>query len=713
MRYILFIYSEKLSRFKLNLLEGVETRLIEDGYHSIPVKDLDSAADILKSNARVCCVILDWNHFDLSALYKISEYNPDLPIFATGGDGHADVDLKLKDFDLNLDFLQYDAALLHDGVERILKAIDNYYCHITPPFTQALMHYASENNYSFCTPGHQQGYGFQKSPVGTVFYDYYGENVFKTDISISMSELGSLLDHSGPHLAAEKYIANVFGSDRSLIVTNGTSTANKIVGMYAVADGDTILVDRNCHKSLTHLMMMVDANPVYLKPTRNAYGILGGIPLSEFDRKNIEQKLNEHPVAKSWPVYAVVTNSTYDGIFYNVNKIHEALDVITLHFDSAWVPYTNFHPIYRGKYGMGLSHIKPNHAVFETQSTHKLLSAFSQASMVHVRGSFDDERLNESFMMHTSTSPFYPIVASCEVSAAMMQGKLGHSIIQECINLAVDFRKEIVQLRKESSSWFYDIWQPENISKTKAWPLDKKSSWHGFNQIEDDYLYLDPVKVTVLLPGIENGKLQAFGIPASIVAQFLEDHGIIVEKTGPYSMLFLFSMGITKAKSMKLVTVLNKFKQFFDQDLTIKQMLPSIYDADPVFYKGKTIQEISRILHQVISKHNLPDVMYHAFDHLPEFVMNPHRAYQKLVKGQTQKIPLEQLEGHTSAVMILPYPPGIPVIMPGERIHKDSRVILDFLLMLEDIGKTLPGFGSDIHGVEAEEDGTLYVKVLK
>ncbi len=711
MNNILFIYSSKLSNDNLNTLSQLEKGLEDLGYAVLSATDINDVEKTLKSNPRICAIVIDWNHFNLSAGYKIAHYNPYLPIFAIG-EVHEDIDLKLEDFNLNLDFIQYDAIEIKEKLFRITKAIDNYFDKIIPPFTKSLMKYVKENNYSFCTPGHQQGHGFQKSPVGTIFYDFYGSNIFKSDISVSMAELGSLLDHSGPHRDAENYISKVFGSDRSLIVTNGTSTSNKIVGMYSVADGDTILVDRNCHKSLTHLMMMVDVNPIYLKPTRNVHGILGGIPFEEFKRSSIQAKLDEHPLADSWPSYAVVTNSTYDGIFYNVNKIHAELEVKNLHFDSAWVPYTNFHPIYKGKYGMSISSIKPEHTIFETQSTHKLLAAFSQASMIHIKGSFDEDVLNESYMMHTSTSPFYPLVASCETSAGMMEGKIGESLIQDCIHFAMDFRKEVVSLKKTSKSWYYDIWQPENINTTQAWPLDNNKDWHGFSNIENDYLYLDPIKVTILLPGIKDNKLEKHGIPASILAAFLEDHGIIVEKTGPYSMLFLFSIGMTKAKSMRLLAVLNKFKQMYDQNLSVKEMLPSVYGEYPQFYKNKTIQDISQTLHKVITKHNLPEVMYHAFDRLPAFVMNPHRAYQKLLKGGSEKILLDDLEGRTSAVMILPYPPGIPLIMPGEKIDNKSKVILEFLMMLEDIGNHLPGFETAIHGTERGDDRKLYVKVI-
>ena len=710
MKCILFIYSPALVEHKRASLEAIRHTLNEQGYTPIVAEDMPSAADILMANPRVCAVVLDWSHYDLHALTRIAAYNPDLPVFAFG-DTHQDIELNLHDFDLNIDFMQYDAIVASENASRIMKAIQAYFEQVIPPFTRELMHYEQKQNYSFCTPGHQQGEGFQKSPAGTAFYDFFGPNIFKTDISISMGELGSLLDHSGVHKKAEDFIARVFGSDRSLIVTNGTSTSNKIVGMYAAGEGDTVLVDRNCHKSIAHFMMMVNVNPVYLKPTRNAHGIIGGIPKEQFSDASIQAQLDAHPVANSWPRYAVVTNSTYDGIFYNVEQIHQQLNVPYLHFDSAWVPYTHFHPLYKGKYGMGITP-KEGHTIFETQSTHKLLAAFSQASMVHLKGEHDEEKLNETFMMHTSTSPFYPLVASCEVSAAMMKGKVGESLINDCIQQAMDFRREVVKLRDQSDSWYYDIWQPADIRTTRAWPVDSNSDWHGFTHSDDNFLYLDPVKVTVLLPGIEGGKPADWGIPASIVAAFLEDHGIIVEKTGPYCMLFLFSIGITRAKSMRLLAILNKFKQMYDQDLPVAEVLPSVYQAHPDFYADKSIQAVTRLQHRLIMHHNLPAVLHHAFDVLPEFVINPYGAYQRLLKGKTRKIALDDLCGEISAVMVLPYPPGIPLIMPGERITEQSRVILEFLQILEEIGSHLPGFESDIHGLEKGPDGQLYIKVV-
>lgn len=249
--------------------------------------------------------------------------------------------------------------------------------------------------------------------------------------------------------------------------------------------------------------------------------------------------------------------------------------------------------------------------------------------------------------------------------------------------------------------------------KSSCFPLKPNEKWHGFHNVDEDHLFLDPVKVTVLLPGIKNDELDDWGIPAVIVEKFLASHGIIVEKTGPYSMLFLFSLGITRAKSMALLAALNKFKQLYDENVPVKILLPQLYHEHPEFYEKMSIQSLAKTIHGLMQKHNLPQVMYHAFDTLPKIVMTPHQAYQKLIRQETQLIPLSQLKDKISAAMILPYPPGIPLIMPGEQITDESELILDFLLMLDDIGAALPGFATEIHGVVTGDDGKSYVQVIK
>ena len=690
------------------LMEELEVREFEV---VMPESDED-LLHILQMDARICGVIYDLDTWKMELARKVSELNDRLPIFAMA-DRKTSIEASLNDVALNVQFFEYRLQTGDDLATRIQNAVEDYINKITPPFTKALMKYVADKKYAFCTPGHLGGAAFQKSPVGSVFYDFFGPNMFQADVSVSMPELGSLLEHSGPHADAEKLIAKGFGADRSYIVTNGTSTANKMVGMFCATDGDTIIVDRNCHKSLTHLMMMVDVKPIYFKPTRNAYGILGGIPKSEFSEKTIAAKIKERGI-ENMPVYAVVTNSTYDGLFYNVEWIKEQEHLKYFHFDSAWVPYTAFSPIYDGKHGM-TGEAKPGQVIFETQSTHKLLAALSQTSMVHAKGDFDQDAFNEVFMMHTSTSPQYSIVASAEVAAAMMEGNEGKRLIGDSIERAILFRKEIKRLKGEAKDWFFDVWQPDNISdKPECWELKPGDKWHGFKDQDAKHNYLDPIKVTILSPGMnKDGKLEKSGIPASVVAAYLDRHGIVVEKTGPYNMLFLFSLGIDEPKAMALLHALAAFKRDYDANLTIEDMLPAIFAKDPEFYKGMTIQELANDIHSLMVKHDLPTMMYHAFDVLPEAPVTPHKAFQRVLRGEAEEIYINDLKDRINADMILPYPPGVPMIMPGEMITDDSKAMLDFLLMLCEIGEKYPGFETEIHGTYRQDDGRYKVKVLR
>ncbi|WNJ78743.1 lysine decarboxylase LdcC [Cedecea neteri] len=674
-----------------------------------------NSTDLLKlieHNPRICGVVFDWDEYSLDLCSEINLLNENLPLYAFINT-HSSLNVSVNEMRMALWFFEYALSAADDIALRIRQYTDEYLDTITPPLTKALFTYVKEGKYTFCTPGHMAGTAYQKSPVGCLFYDFFGGNTLKADVSISVTELGSLLDHTGPHLEAEEYIARTFGAEQSYMVTNGTSTSNKIVGMYAAPSGSTILVDRNCHKSLTHLLMMTNLVPIWLKPTRNALGILGGIPQREFTRENIEKKVAETPNAQ-WPVHAVITNSTYDGLLYNTDFIKKTLNVPSIHFDSAWVPYTNFHPIYQGKSGMSGDRV-PGKIIYETQSTHKLLAAFSQASLIHIKGDYDEETFNEAYMMHTTTSPSYPLVASIETAAAMLRGNTGKRLINRSVERALHFRREVQRLREESEDWFFDIWQPDHVDEAECWPISPgQEDWHGFRDADADHMYLDPIKVTILTPGMsELGEMAEEGIPAALVAKFLDERGVVVEKTGPYNLLFLFSIGIDKTKALSLLRGLTEFKRSYDLNLRVKNMLPDLYAEDPDFYRNMRIQTLAQGIHKLIKQHNLPDLMLRAFDVLPEMRMTPHEAYQQQVKGNVETVEIEELLGRVSANMILPYPPGVPVVMPGEVITKESRAVLDFLLMLCSVGEHYPGFETDIHGAKLGEDGVYRVRVLK
>jgi lysine decarboxylase len=681
------------------------------GFKLIYPQDSADLLKLIEHNARICGVIFDWDQLSMELCTEINDLNEYLPLYAFINTTSS-MDVSLNEMRMALYFFEYTLDAAEDIAQRIRQYTDEYIDAITPPLTKALFTYVKEGKYTFCTPGHMAGTAFLKSPVGTLFYDFFGANTLKADVSISVTELGSLLDHTGPHLEAEEYIARTFNAEQSYMVTNGTSTANKIVGMYSAPAGSTVLIDRNCHKSLAHLMMMTNIVPIYLRPVRNAYGILGGIPQREFSRESIALKIAQTANA-SWPVHAVITNSTYDGLLYDTDYIKQTLDVPSIHFDSAWVPYTNFHPIYAGKSGMSGERI-PGKVIYETQSTHKLLAAFSQASMIHIKGDYNEGTFNEAYMMHTTTSPNYSIVASMETAAAMLRGNPGRRLITRSVERALHFRKEVMRLREESDGWFFDIWQPEEIDEAECWPLNPDDNWHGFGETDRDHIFLDPIKVTILTPGMdEKGALAKTGIPAALVAKFLDERGVVVEKTGPYNLLFLFSIGIDKTKAMSLLRGLTEFKRSFDLNLRVSNMLPDLYAEDPDFYRHMRIQDLAQGIHRLMQQHDLPRLMLRAFDTLPEMKMTPYEMFQHQVRGNVETCELDQLIGKVSATMILPYPPGVPVVMPGEMITEESRAVLEFLLMLCSIGSHYPGFETDIHGAKLTEEGRYLVNVFK
>ena len=235
----------------------------------------------------------------------------------------------------------------------IVRAAQLYLERLPPPMFKALMEYTFQASYSWHTPGHGGGVAFRKSPVGQLFYEFFGENTLRSDISVSVGKLGSLLDHTGPIAEGERNAARIFGSDETLFVVGGTSTANKIVWHGTVSRGDLVLCDRNCHKSILHSLIMTGATPIYLIPSRNGLGIIGPISREQFTSKSIQKKIAENKFAKETDGkvrLVVMTNSTYDGLCYNIDAIKQTIGdaVEILHFDEAWFAHANFHEFYDG-----------------------------------------------------------------------------------------------------------------------------------------------------------------------------------------------------------------------------------------------------------------------------------------------------------------------------------------------------------------------------
>ena len=601
----------------------------------------------------------------------------------------------------------------------IIREAKTYLEGLAPPFFRALVHYASDGSYSWHCPGHSGGVAFLKSPVGQMFHQFFGENLLRADVCNAVDELGQLLDHSGPVAASERNAARIFNADDLFFVTNGTSTSNKMVWHATVAPGDIVVVDRNCHVSILHAITMTGAIPVFLTPTRNNLGIIGPIPKDEFRWENIERKIRAHPFArdvKTKPRILTITQSTYDGVVYNVDTIKELTGsrIDTLHFDEAWLPHAAFHDFYHGMHAIGRDD-RPRSKdalVFSTQSTHKLLAGLSQASQILVQNSetrqLDRFRFNEAYLMHTSTSPQYAIIASCDVAAAMMEPPGGTALVEESIREALDFRRAMRKIDHEfGDSWWFKVWGPdhlvpEGIGSRDDWMLHANERWHGFGDLAPGFNMLDPIKATVLTPGLNvDGDFADPGIPAAIVTKYLSEHGIIVEKTGLYSFFIMFTIGITKGRWNSMVTELQQFKDDYDRNLPLWRVLPEFVAAHPR-YEKVGLRELCDAIHGIYRANDIGRITTEMYVSHLEPAMKPADAFARMAHREIERIEIDHLEGRVTSALVTPYPPGIPLLIPGERFN---RQIVKYLQFARDFNERFPGFDTDIHGLVEEEDG--------
>ncbi|MEY2594326.1 MAG: hypothetical protein RI972_2015 [Pseudomonadota bacterium] len=615
----------------------------------------------------------------------------------------------------------------------IIREARSYLDGLAPPFFKALMDYAQDGSYSWHCPGHSGGVAFLKSPVGQMFHQFFGENMLRADVCNAVEELGQLLDHTGPVAASERNAARIFNADHCFFVTNGTSTSNKMVWHHTVAPGDVVVVDRNCHKSILHSIIMTGAVPVFLTPTRNHYGIIGPIPESEFEPETIRRKIASNPLLKDVdaasikPRILTLTQSTYDGVLYNTETIKSKLDgwIDTLHFDEAWLPHAAFHPFYGTFHAMGKRRERPKTSmVYATQSTHKLLAGLSQASQVLVQDSqsvkLDRHLFNEAYLMHTSTSPQYAIIASCDVAAAMMEPPGGSALVEESIAESMDFRRAMRKVDEEfGHDWWFKVWGPENlpdegVGRADRWMLRAHEEWHGFGDLAPGFNMLDPIKCTIVTPGMDvNGKFDSSGIPASIVTKFLVEHGVVVEKTGLYSFFIMFTIGITKGRWNTMLTALQQFKDDYDKNAPLWRCLPEFCQAHPR-YERMGLKDLCQSIHEAYAEYDVAKLTTEMYLSDLQPAMTPSDAYAKIAHRQTERVEIEQLEGRITTSLLTPYPPGIPLLVPGERFN---RKIVDYLRFTRDFNKRFPGFDTDVHGLveEALDNGAVryYVDCVK
>jgi arginine decarboxylase len=602
----------------------------------------------------------------------------------------------------------------------IIREARAYLDGLAPPFFRALIHYAQDGSYSWHCPGHSGGVAFLKSPVGQMFHQFFGENMLRADVCNAVEELGQLLDHTGPVAASERNAARIFHADHCYFVTNGTSTSNKIVWHASIAPDDIVVVDRNCHKSILHAITMTGAIPVFLTPKRNHLGIIGPIPKEEFTQESIARKIEANPFARAAkhkkPRILTITQSTYDGILYNDETLKTMLDgkIDNLHFDEAWCPHASFHDFYRNMHAIGHDRPRPKTSmIYSTQSTHKMLAGLSQASQILVRESetvkLDPTIFNEAFLMHTSTSPQYAIIASCDIAAAMMEPPGGTALVEESILEALDFRRAMRKIDEEfGKSWWFKVWGPEKlvedgIGSQSDWVLKSNDKWHGFGNLAAGFNMLDPIKSTVVTPGLDvSGKFAKTGIPASIVTRYLAEHGVIVEKTGLYSFFIMFTIGITKGRWNTLLTALQQFKDDYDKNAPMWRILPEFVKAQPP-YERVGLRDLCQQIHDMYKKHDVARVTTEMYLSDMQPAMKPSEAYACMAHREIDRVPIEELEGRITSVLLTPYPPGIPLLIPGERFNK---TIVEYLQFAQRFNLAFPGFETDVHGlVESKIDG--------
>ena len=622
---------------------------------------------------------------------------------------------------------------INDYKGTIEQIVSSYEALILPPFFKALSDYVGDNNAQFDCPGHQGGQFFAKHPTGRAFYDFFGEHIFRADLCNADVKLGDLLIHEGYAHDAQAHAAAVYNADKTYFVLNGTSSANKVVLNALLTPGDIILYDRNNHKSICHGgLVMSGATPIYLETARNPFGSIGGILEHCFDESYIRNLIHEKDPNKAKadrPIrLAVIQLGTYDGTIYNarqvVDKIGHLCDYIF--FDSAWVGYEQFIPMMKDCSPL-LLELGPNDpGILVTQSVHKQQAGFSQTSQIHkkdkhIKGQdryVDHKHFNNSFMMHASTSPFYPLFASLDVNAKIHEGELGKQLWRECIEVGIDACKSVLSHCKYLRPLVPPIvhgkkWEEGNTQEmandVSYFAFEPNAKWHSFKGYGEGQYFIDPCKFQLITPGInvETGEYEEFGIPANILANYLRENRIIPEKCDLNTILFLMTPAESKYKMDALVAELVRFEELIDLDVPMEEVLPSIYYGHIDKYKGYHIRQLCQEMHDFYKSRNVSLLQQRLFsrEYFPDYVMNPQEANFEFQRNKGELVPLSEAEGRIALEGALPYPPGVICVQPGERW---SKTACDYFLALEDGINQLPGFTPEIQGVYITEQSNGY-----
>ncbi|MEQ5726541.1 MULTISPECIES: arginine decarboxylase [Providencia] len=729
------------------------SELNDEHVETVIIRNFEDGMAYIRSNTSIDCLLYGRDMSDKQEqtqahqlITQLHRRQEDVPVFLL-----SDREEALTAFDRKM-MEQVDefAWILEDSADfiagRVLAAIIRYRANLLPPLMKSLIKYSDVHEYSWAAPGHQGGVGFTKTPAGRIYHDFFGENLFRTDIGIERVAVGSLLDHTGAFGECERNAARIFGADQSYSVVVGTSGSNRTIMQACMTDNDVVVIDRNCHKSIEQGLILTGAKPVYMTPSRNRYGIIGPIYPQEMTPEAITEKIAKNPLTSDKigkrPAYSVVTNCTYDGVCYHARKVQDLLDesLDRIHFDEAWYGYARFNPIYRDHFAMRDDPRKDDEpTVFATHSTHKLLNALSQASFIHIRNgrnAIDFNRFNQAYHMHATTSPLYAICASNDIAADMMDGNSGRSLTDEVIREAIDFRQSLGYLYKEfinDDEWFFKPWNQEMVKdpatgkryafedapvellmkEQSCWVMNPEDKWHGFKDIPENWAMLDPIKVSILSPGMgDDGKLLDSGVPAALVTAWLNHYGIVPTRTTDFQIMFLFSMGITKGKWGTLVNALLSFKRHYDNNTALKKVLPEVVEASPEIYGEMGLRDLGNKMFVYLQKNNPGGQLNQAYEQLPAVMMSPRDAYQEIVANRVEAVPLDKLAGRIAANSIIPYPPGIPMLLSGESFGDKNSPHIGYLHSLQAWDSEFPGFEHETEGTEII-DGQYYVMCVK
>lgn len=687
----------------------------------------------------VSAVVIDIEDYRKGGLNKVNATALEIPVF-----------LYLRDEDTTPEELVgHVVGVINDDLtdrrlfgRQIDEAAKRYEDKLLPPFFGALAQYVYKGKSQFDCPGHQGGAYFRRHPAGRAFYDFFGEELFRSDLCNADVAMGDLLIHEGAPLTAQKAAAKVFNADKTYFVLNGTSASNKVVLNAALTPGDLVLYDRNNHKSINHgALLQAGATPIYLETARNPFGFIGGIDEKCFDeeylRSLVREKCPEKADAKRPFRLAVIQLGTYDGTIYNarqvVDKIGHLCDYIL--FDSAWVGYEQFIPMMRDCSPLLLELGPEDPGIFVTQSVHKQQAGFSQTSQIHKKDShikgqdryIPHKVLNNAFMMHASTSPFYPLFASLDVNAKMQEGEAGRRLWADCVKTVVDARKLLLE-----TCHYIKPFIPSKVrgSDWKSYPTDliaqdleffkfvPGQKWHSFEGYGENQYFVDPCKFMLTTPGIdvETGEYEDFGVPATILANYLRDNGIIPEKNDLNSILFLMTPAENKEKMDHLVSQIARFEKYLDDDAPLEEVLPNLYKAYESRYRNYSIRQLCQEMHDFYKERNIKEIQKEMFrtEFMPKSVINPQEAHFAFLRGQAELVRLEDAEGRVAAEGALPYPPGVLCCFPGE--VWGGPVLKYFLAWQEATGR-MPGFAPELQGVYVEDNGRggkqVYCYVLK